>query len=84
MIIEPIFATPLVKLKSHTEYLELIEEYVLSLPRTKNTYNTTSKDKIVLNNDELKIRHVDKGFKNIDRFSLDSSSKKYLKLLSEI
>ena len=27
---------------------------------------------------------VDKGFKNIDRFSLDSSSKKYLKLLSEI
>ena len=37
-----------------------------------------------LNNDELKIRHVDKGFKNIDRFSLDSSSKKYLKLLSEI
>ena len=54
MIIEPIFATPLVKLKSHTEYLELIEEYVLSLPRTKNTYNTTSKDKIVLNNDELK------------------------------
>lgn len=54
MIIEPIFATPLVKLKSHTEYLELIEEYALSLPRTRNIYNTTSKDKIVLNNDELK------------------------------
>ena len=42
MIIEPIFATPLVKLKSHTEYLELIEEYALSLPRTRNIYNTTS------------------------------------------
>ena len=36
-----------------------------------------------LNDDELKIKHVDTGFKNIDRFSLDSSSKKYLKLLSE-
>ena len=35
-------------------------------------------------NESLALRHAQEGFKNIDRFSLKSSSKKYLKVFSEL
>jgi glycosyltransferase involved in cell wall biosynthesis len=35
-------------------------------------------------NESLALRHAQEGFENIDRFSLKSSSKKYLKVFSEL